>query len=249
MSGNCQLRILICARNIFARCLLHTHPSTCASCHTAATAAAAGAAPALEHMSGWAGLGRAAWLTACLGCLARLTSLSQYACHGSFGYSYEYQLLSLAFPTITHGSDSQKPLHGPLSTLVSLSCNCRCLPLPLLPFPSVALALISLCLLLCCRFGLLFCFLFCCSVVLYLPSASVDFCTHTPTHMQANMHTHTQMDVHCTCINAIFIYFAFVAVLVHVLCHPSSPRLLPPPPPCPFWLVKNFIIKLLNYFS
>lgn len=188
--------------------------------------AAAGAAPALEHMSGWAGLP---------GCLVRLTSLSQYACRGSFGYSYEYQLLSLAFPTITHGSDSQKPLHGPLSTLVSLSCNCRCLPLPLL---SLSLALISLCLLLCCRFGLLFCFLFCCSVVLYLPSASVDFCTHThtPTHMQANMHTHTHMDVHCTCINAIFIYFAFVAVLVHVLCHPSSPRLLPPPPLPPFGL-------------
>lgn len=202
----------------------HSSLNLCLVPHTAAATAAAGAAPALEHMSGWAGLGwAAAWLTACLGCLVRLTSLSQYACHGSFGYSYEYQLLSLAFPTITHGSDSQKPLHGPLSTLVSLSCNCRCLPLALpllLVLLSFSCTHLSLCLLLCCRFELLFCFLFCCSVVLYLPSASVDFCTQT--------HTHTHMDVHCTCINAIFIYFAFVVVLVHVLCHPSSARLLPP---------------------
>lgn len=196
---------------------------------------------------GWAGLGWAAWLTACLGCLARLTSLSQYACHGSFGYSYEYQLLSLAFPTITHGSDSQKPLHGPLSTLVSLSCNCRCLPLPLL---SLSLALISLCLLLCCRFGLLFCFLFCCSVVLYLPSASVDFCTHTPTHMQANMHTHT----HGRALHMYKCYF-YLFCLCCCACACTLPSFFATPPApaasatFPVWLVKNFIIKLLNYFS
>lgn len=193
MSGNCQLRILICARNIFARCLLHTHPSTCASCHTAASAAAAGAAPALEHMSGLAGLGWAACLTACLGCLARLTSLSQYACHGSFGYSYEYQLLSLAFPTITHGSDSQKPLHGPLSTLVSLSCNCRCLPLARIPpsslsFPCTHLSLSTFVL----SFRalvLLLVLLFCCFV--FAKRFSRLLHTHTHTYASKHAHTHT----------------------------------------------------------